>query len=99
MTVAKTLNQQQAVAELPIAGIRGEIVRARFGDRPESAGINLGEARPCLLPGPQSKPIFVSTNSLHLVRYAEVKSPVTGDECQNSSLVAHGSESFLALSG
>ena len=71
MTLAKTLNQQQAVDELPIAGISGEIVWARFGDRPESAGISLGEAGPCLLPGPQSEPIFVFTNSLHIVRYAE----------------------------
>ena len=71
MTLAKTLNQQQAVAELPIAGISSEILWARFGDRPESAGISLGEAGPCLLSDPQSEPMFVSTNSLHHVRYAE----------------------------
>jgi hypothetical protein len=32
VTLAKTLNQQQAVEELPIAGISGEIVRAQFGE-------------------------------------------------------------------
>jgi hypothetical protein len=35
VTLAKTLDQQQALAELPMAGISGEIVWARFGDRPE----------------------------------------------------------------
>ncbi len=56
---------------MPIPGMSGEIVWARFGDRPESAGISLGEAGPCLLPDPQSEPLFVSVNSLHLVRHAE----------------------------
>ena len=27
------------------------------------------------LPGPQTEPMFVSTNSLHLVRYAEIVYP------------------------